>query len=858
MLHRTLCIALLFVCVGRLTHGEETPARRVLAATPGSPQIDGVVDDIWQAASRVTTQQPVATQMKLKASEEASYADVQCLWDEAHLYFLFHVQDEKIATSGGAPWDHDSIEILLDENGARTERYDEDDAQYRVDATGAVSCGEGMDGQAVTAAVRTTDKGYIVEARVALQTGQGAVGRKMGLELQVNNDSGLGQRRSLMKWSDPRDESWRDTSQFGTLLLVKSMNEAKEAMANNSAIPIKREESNEAAMTKETESAEALAARVPVWAQDAVFYQIFPERFRNGDSANDPTHASLEFPDKTPESWHITKWTQQWYARDAWEEEIGPDFYEDAVFHRRYGGDLQGILDRLDYVADLGINAIYLNPVFYARSMHKYDGNSYHHIDPHFGPDAAGDFAIMAKETADPATWQWTAADELFLKLIETVHEKGMRIVIDGVFNHTGRDFFAFANLRELQEQSPYKDWYVVQTFRSEDGDAGEATEFTYDGWWGVDTLPVFADTEDGSDLHAGPKKYIMDSTRRWMDPNGDGDPSDGIDGWRLDVANEVPNQFWVDWNKLVRQLNPEAYTVAEIWNDAGEYLRDCGFSSTMNYHGFAYPSKGFLIDGRIGAAQFGRMLMERMAVHPSQVQFALLNLIDSHDTDRVASMIVNASHRREYENGARFDYDVTGRVSPRQLPEYDVTAKNAEHECVHRLFALFQMTFPGAPMVYYGTEAGMDGGDDPDDRMPMVWDDMDFENRTIGPDGKPIRETQVRFDHELHAYYRDAIQLRNRNEALRRGTFKLVENPAPMVFVFKRECDEQSVLVAINRGERDAKVAEPPDVAARRMLFSTDRRDNEENRVGDWQASRSWELPAMTGIVWELRSSDE
>jgi len=142
------------------------------------------------------------------------------------------------------------------------------------------------------------------------------------------------------------------------------------------------------------------------WAKDAVFYQIFPERFRNGDPSNDPTRASIELAEQAPDSWHIMPWTGDWYARADWEKEMGDDFY-DSVFHRRYGGDLQGVIDRLDYLNDLGINTIYFNPIFYARSLHKYDGASFHHIDPYFGPDPDGDLAMIADEDGfDPASWR--------------------------------------------------------------------------------------------------------------------------------------------------------------------------------------------------------------------------------------------------------------------------------------------------------------------------------------------------------------------------------------------------------------------------------------------------------------------
>ena len=269
----------------------------------------------------------------------------------------------------------------------------------------------------------------------------------------------------------------------------------------------------------------------PTWVQDAVFYQIFPERFCNGDTSNDPTRESLESPDNVPKDWKISPWTGDWYARADWEKERGPNFYENGVFDRRYGGDLQGVLNKLDYLSNLGINTIYFNPVFYAKSLHKYDGASFHHIDPYFGPDPAGDLKIIASETSDPTSWQWTAADKLFLELLKQAHARGLRVIIDGVFNHTGRDFFAFADLRKRQSESPYRDWYIVQSF---DDPSTPQNEFRYKGWWGTDTLPEFANNAQGDDLYAGPKKYILDCTKRWMDPNGTATPPmvSMVGGW--------------------------------------------------------------------------------------------------------------------------------------------------------------------------------------------------------------------------------------------------------------------------------------------------------------------------------------
>ena len=202
------------------------------------------------------------------------------------------------------------------------------------------------------------------------------------------------------------------------------------------------------------------------WAADAVFYQVFAERFCNGDPANDPTRESLEDPENVPSSWHISRWTSDWHERAGWEQEMDERSNRGrAVYQRRYGGDLQGIINRLDYLRELGINAIYLNPVFYARSLHKYDGSSFHHVDPYFGPDPAGDMAIIAGDTSEPSSWHWTAADKLFLTLVRRAHALGIRVVIDGVFNHTGRGFFAFEDIRRHQAASRYKDWYSIESF---------------------------------------------------------------------------------------------------------------------------------------------------------------------------------------------------------------------------------------------------------------------------------------------------------------------------------------------------------------------------------------------------------
>ena len=602
---------------------------------------------------------------------------------------------------------------------------------------------------------------------------------------------------------------------------------------------------------------DALTARsdslfsVEDWAQDAVFYQIFPERFRNGDPSNDPTRPSIEFAENAPESWQIAPWTGDWYARAEWEKAMGDDFY-DSVFHRRYGGDLQGVIDKLDYLKDLGINTIYFNPIFYARSLHKYDGASFHHIDPYFGPDPAADLAMIdAEDALDPSSWLWTAADRLFLTLLDEAHARGLRVVIDGVFNHTGRDFFAFKDIQENQKDSPYADWYIVNSW---DDPSTPENEFDHEGWWGYKPLPVFADNDDGSDLHPGPKQYVMDATARWMDPNADGDPADGIDGWRLDVAGEVPINFWAGWNAHVRRLNPHAYTVTEIWEEASTFIEQGGFSATMNYHGFAFPVKGFLIDGTLPPSGFAEMLRERREAHPVDVRRQLQNLIDSHDTDRVASMIVNAGVYDAYIKPEWFDYDRGERVSPRANDRYQLRAPDARERRIQRLVAFFQMTYVGAPMIYYGTAAGMWGADDPDDRMPMVWPDLVYDPQVADPLGRPRTPDPVAFDSTVFAYYQRVVGLRRAHAALRRGDFDLLAAEDSLhILAFRRMLDDEALVVVINRSDEPQRLRLPTDGATFETIFST---TDDSVGVAMEEEAVAVEMPALAGVV--LRRQEE
>lgn len=546
---------------------------------------------------------------------------------------------------------------------------------------------------------------------------------------------------------------------------------------------------------------------VPQWAKHAVWYQIFPERFRNGDPGNDPTKEDIAdaFPFEPDAPWKVHPWTSDWYKRQPWEKSDRWPFY-DLIQRRRYGGDLQGIMDKLDYLQELGVNAIYLNPVFDAPSAHKYDGLSYHHIDPNFGPDPDGDRRMMAEENpGDPATWVWTSADKMALDLVKRCHARGIRVIFDGVFNHMGWTSWPFKDVRDKQQASPYADWFSVKSWRDEK----EGTEFDYNGWFGHKTLPEFREDADG--IVSGPREYIFAATKRWMDPDGDGDPSDGIDGWRLDVAFCIAHPFWKKWRKVVKETNREAYITAELIDPVPQlepYLQGDEFDAVMNYN-FASICSDYFTDEkeRIATSEFDRRLKELREAFPAGVAEVQQNLFGSHDTDRIGSHIVNRDKQHSGNWGAYFEF------SKVQNGQYDPRKPTEEELRSQKLFAVLQMTYVGAPMIYYGDEVGMWGANDPDCRKPMVWDDLEYEDEVTLPDGgTKASPDKVGVNRDLLAHYKKLIALRNELPALRTGSFQtvLADNPR-QIYGFKRVLGDQQVIVLLNNSDstQEAEVQE-------------------------------------------------
>jgi glycosidase len=536
--------------------------------------------------------------------------------------------------------------------------------------------------------------------------------------------------------------------------------------------------------------------RVPDWAKDAVWYQIFPDRFANGDKSNDPASHDMEgaWPYKTPEGWQISPWTSDWYKLQPWEKADGFGFYWNSGA-RRYGGDIQGIINHLNYLQKLGITAIYLTPIFESPSSHKYDTRMYHHIDNNFGPDPKGDEKIWASENpSDPKTWQWTSADKLFLKLVNEVHKRGMKIILDGVFNHVGSTFWAFQDVVKNQQNSLFKDWFKIKSW---DNPNTPENEFDYEGWAGVKDLPeVRKDSVLG--INKGFADHIHLILKRWMDPNGFGNTNDGIDGWRLDVAEKIDISFWKQFRIWVKEINPNAYITGEIlWDNwqanlmfnAAPWLQGDAFDGVMNYR-FAQAINLFIADvnNRISPQAFADSIGSIKNEYYKDNFYAVQNLFDSHDVDRLSSQIVNPD--RWYDHQA----------NPQQNKDYKVRKPDASELLKQKLAIGIQMTMPGAPMIYYGDEAGMWGGDDPDCRKPMVWSEFKYESEIADPLDRERKPDSVFFNTNLFNYYKKLIAIRKENKALTAGDLDFLSMFGNSnILVYKRTLENKSVYIILN-----------------------------------------------------------
>ena len=543
----------------------------------------------------------------------------------------------------------------------------------------------------------------------------------------------------------------------------------------------------------------------PNWSKGVVWYQIFPDRFHNGDPSNDPkvTDQDGAYPFDSTSDFQIHPWTSDWYELQLYEQKNGKDVFYN-IQRRRYGGDLQGVIYKLDYLQSLGVNAIYMNPIFWAPSSHKYDALCYHHVDPTFGPDPEGDKKmILNEDPLNPEKWVWTKADLLALKLIDEVHKRKMFIIFDGVFNHLGVNSFAFRDVAEKQEKSAYKDWFMVDSWN----DAAKGTKFEYQGWYGVKTLPELK--EDNNGIVSGPKQYIFNATKRWMNPMNKGTQY-GIDGWRLDVAYCIAHPFWKDWRKLVKSINTEAYLTAELVDPIEKtkpYLSGDEFDATMNYN-FSFLVHDFFVQDLKGSSvtQFDSKLKELREGFGEGVAMNMQNLVDSHDATRIGSAVANPDGKKFGDWGDYFNWSQksNNKVYNARKP----TSKQLEKQ---KLIAAFQLLYLGSPMIYYGDEAGMWGGNDPDCRKPMVWADKNYNAEKFNPDQSKHEADKVEFNADLFNWYKKFIGLRNQYKAIKLGNCTTIEtNDTAKTYAFSRKLGSEEVIVIINRSDKAVLFVNP------------------------------------------------
>ncbi|WP_172197844.1 alpha-glycosidase [Saccharibacillus qingshengii] len=459
--------------------------------------------------------------------------------------------------------------------------------------------------------------------------------------------------------------------------------------------------------------------QTPDWAKNAVFYQIFPERFANGDTSIDPENV------------------QPWGGK--------PEV--DSFF----GGDLEGIHQHLDYIADLGVNAVYFTPIFKAPSNHKYDTEDYMQLDPHFGDI------------------------DTLKKLIAECHGRGIRVLLDAVFNHSGKTFKPFVDVKDKGEKSQYKDWFHVR-------------EFPIDVKDGIPTYETFSFEPNMPKFNTGHpevKKYLLEAARYWIGEIG-------FDGWRLDVADEVDHKFWREFRNVVKEANPEAYILGELWHEATPWLQGDQFDSAMNYP-FTYAVRNFVALEQTDALKFSHSLATQLARYPLPVSQAAFNLLDSHDTERMLTVAGGDKNKL-------------------------------------KLSVAIQMTYPGTPCVYYGSEVGIDGGADPDCRKCMEWDES-------------------KQDRELHGFYRKMIALRLEHSALRTGSFDVLHAEAGgRTIAYRRQDGEGMFIVALNASETAQSVeVEAGRSGAWSVLYAggADKQPQTEGSLSAGGGKLTIELPA-------------
>ncbi len=530
----------------------------------------------------------------------------------------------------------------------------------------------------------------------------------------------------------------------------------------------------------------------PAWAQGAVMYQIFTDRFYNGDPGNDVLDGEYEYLGE--KSAHVTDWSRYPAGKDV---------------HFFYGGDLAGVLEKLDYLQGLGVEALYFNPLFVSPSNHKYDTQDYDHIDPHFGKIVRDEGRLLEDwetdnvnavryrtRVTDPENLR--ASDELFIRLVQEAHRRGMRVILDGVFNHCG-SFHKWMDREGIyggipdgqagayrSPQSPWREFFHFQ-------DSGGRPEGpAYEGWWGYETMPKL-NYEGSRQL----EEEILRIGRKWVS-----EPF-CADGWRLDMAAdlghspEYNHHFWMRFRQEVKRANPDALILAEHYGDPLPWLDGNQWDGVMNYDAFLEPVSWFFTgmekhsDDRRedlygNGEAFQKTMMRQGARLAGAPWFVCMNELSNHDHSRFLTR-TNRKVGRENTLG----------------PE---AAQEGIDPAVFREAVVLQMTWPGAPTVYYGDEAGLCGFTDPDSRRAFPWG---------------------REDLSLVDFHREIIRIHRESQELRTGSFRWLKTGEQLLAYGRFDFSGQT-LVAINNGTQELSVklpvwelGVPYEGRMRRLLFT-------------------------------------
>ena len=522
----------------------------------------------------------------------------------------------------------------------------------------------------------------------------------------------------------------------------------------------------------------------PDWVKNGIIYQIFTDRFYDGSKDNNPDfkewyYEGVNIPPKKGRLHE--KYTEYYHFEDDWYEYSGlvksPYHYPDNEGHQPdynsfYGGDIAGIHQKLDYLEDLGITIIYFNPLFESKSNHKYDAVDYMKLDPHFG------------------------TNEEFKAFVDDAHSRGIKIILDVAFNHTGETFWAFQDAMKNGPKSKYYDWYEWKQWPLPD--VSSMNDYKpidyYECWWGHGHMPNLnfdfdeANPSENSikdinlaNPHWDVVNYVLDVGEYWISDMN-------LDGFRLDVPNEVPFWFWKLFRERIKSIKPDAYLVGELWSNAVDWVNDDYFDAVMNYAYFKDPVMRFFNTRQCNAKAFDRDLKQGLLSYPVQATQVMMNLIDSHDTFRYLETC-------------------NGDISKLEMA------------------VLFQMMYVGTPHVWYGDEVGMMGGHDPDCRRPFDWN---------------YSQDSVKVS--LHNHYKKLIQIRKEHSSLRTGAFKtlIVDD---MVYGFERSDSESTIKVILNNDTKFNKIILPSsnDLYIDLLSGNSFKSDNGEIEI---------DMPPMSGLI--------